>query len=241
MSTQNEDQSKISCIIIDDDEMSRTSLTHLIEHAGNLNLLKSFSNPVEAVKFLQEHKPEIIFLDIEMPEMSGLEMLRDLSLKTNVILITSKTQYAYDAFEYNVVDYLLKPITLSRFMNAIKRVKTSADNIMVGSSNNDQDYFFIKKGPILDKVPVKDILWIEALGDYVTVHTLDKKYILHLTMKNVENKLPPKTFVRVHRSFIVHINNIKVIEDTSIYITNVPIPIGAMYKESFVNKLNLLA
>jgi len=228
----------MNCIIVDDDEASRSVLTQMIKQVDGLDLIKTCSTPLEAMSTLKKEKPDILFLDIEMPEMSGMEMLRALDSRPQVILITSHTEYALDAFDLNVVDYLIKPITLSRFLKAIAKVKGSSDAKEQFSMS--KDYFFIKKNSVLNKVPVKDILWIEALGDYITIFTKDERFVLHSTLKSLENKLNTNKFVRVHRSYIVQIDNVKKVEDTTIFINDQSIPIGAMYKENFIKQINTL-
>ncbi len=228
----------MNCIIVDDDDASRSVLTQMVKQVEYLTIIKACSNPLEAMNTLKNENPDVIFLDIEMPEMSGMEMLKALDNRPQVILITSHTEYALDAFDLNVVDYIVKPITLPRFLKALSKVKGSAETKEQFSMS--RDYFFIKKNSVLNKVPVKDILWIEALGDYITIHTKDERFILHSTLKSLENKLNAGKFVRVHRSYIVQIDNVKKVEDTTIYINDESIPIGAIYKENFIKQINTL-
>jgi DNA-binding LytR/AlgR family response regulator len=225
------------CIIIDDDEASKNILVKLINQVDYMKLEGVFNNPVEALATLKAGNIDLVLLDIEMPEMSGLDLLKSVDMPPTILTTTHK-EYALDAFEYNIVDYLVKPITLPRFVKAAEKAK--ANHEKHASATIDHNYFFIKKDSVLNKVPLKDILWIEALGDYLAVHTFEKKYIVHLTLKAIENKLPQGKFVRVHRSFIVNMDNVGLVEDTTIYINNNPIPIGALYRESFIKVLNLL-
>lgn len=228
----------MNCIIVDDDDACISAFKQLVKQVDYLTIIRTYSNPVEAMNTLSKENVDIIFLDIEMPGMTGMEMLKSLDNRPPVILTTSHKEYALDAYELNVVDYLIKPITLPRLVKALNKVKgihASKEQI-----HSEQDYFFIKKDSVLTKVPVKDILWVEALGDYVTVHTREHRFIIHVTLKSVEEKLPTNKFVRVHRSYIVHIDNIKTVEDTTIFINDISIPIGALYKENFIKRLNPL-
>jgi DNA-binding LytR/AlgR family response regulator len=228
----------MNCIIVDDDDASRTALLQMTKQVDYLNVVKTCSNPLEAMAALKKEDVDVIFLDIEMPEMTGMDMLKALDNRPQVILTTSHKEYALDAFDLNVVDYLIKPVTLPRFLKAMAKVKDASgsdDQVTAG-----QDYFFIKKDSVLNKVPVKDILWIEALGDYITIHTKDQRFILHATLKSLEGKLPANKFVRVHRSYIVQVDNVKKVEDTTIFINEVSIPVGALYKENFIKRLNTL-
>ena len=225
----------MNCIIVDDDDASRKIITQLAGQVDFLNIVTTCVNPVEAMRVLQKEAIDLMFLDIEMPEMSGMDMLKTLEHRPQVILTTSHKEYALDAYDLNVIDYLVKPVQLPRFLKAVNKAKE-----YIGSEDQVSaayDYFFIKKDSVLTKVPVKDILWIEALGDYITVHTRDQRYILHTTLKSVESKLPADKFIR---SYIVQMDNVKVVEDTTIYINDVSIPVGALYKENFIKRLNPL-
>lgn len=226
----------MNCIIVDDDEASVNVLIQLIKQVDNLKVVATCSSPMEAIKSLGENQADLMFLDIEMPGMTGIEMLKSLPGSPKVILTTSHKEYALDAYELNVVDYLVKPITLPRLLKALAKV----NYVPAQLQQVEQDYFFVKKDSVLMKVPVKEILWIEALGDYVTLHTRNERFILHITLKSVESKLPSSKFVRVHRSYIVHLDNVRTVEDTTIYINEVSIPIGALYKDNFIKRLNTL-
>jgi DNA-binding LytR/AlgR family response regulator len=228
----------IKCIIIEDDEASKNVLTKLVKQVGDLELVAVFSNPVEALPMVKKGDIDLVFLDIEMPEMSGIDLLKSIEMPTTILTTTHK-EYALDAFDHNIIDYLVKPITMPRFIKALEKAK---HNLAKNNSSviADPNYFFIKKKSVHNKVSWKSILWIEALGDYLAVNTFEEKYVVHLTLKAIENKLPQGKFVRVHRSFIVNMDNVGLVEDTTIYINNNPIPVGALYKDSFNKAMNLL-
>jgi DNA-binding LytR/AlgR family response regulator len=228
----------MNCIIVDDDEASIIAFTQIAKQVDYLTIVQTCSNPLEAINTLSKEDVDVLFLDIEMPEMTGMDMLKSLDNRPQVILTTSHKEYALDAYELNVVDYLVKPVTLPRLLKAMEKIKRPSN--LKDKFHTEQDYFFIKKDSVLTKVPVKDILWIEALGDYITIHAKEGKYVLHITLKSVEAKLPSSKFVRVHRSFIVHLDNIKTVEDTTIFINEMSIPIGSLYKENFIKRLNPL-
>ncbi len=228
----------MNCIIIDDDEASRNLLIQLIKQVKELELIKVYSNPVEAFNVIQDVKTDLVFLDVEMPEFSGIEMLKAIEVMPQVILTSSHTKYALDAFDLNVVDYLVKPISLDRCMKAISKV---SKNLKRNSLTNvGKDFLFIKKNSVLEKVLIKDILWIEAFGDYTKINTKDQRFIIHSTLKSLEDKLPADKFVRSHRSYIIQIDSVKMVEDTTAYINDVSIPIGTMYKENFIRRLHPL-
>lgn len=228
----------MNCIIVDDDDASRSLLMQIAKQVDYLTVIQTCSNSLEAMNILNKEDVDVIFLDIEMPEMNGMEMLKALDNRPYVILTTSHTEYALDAYELNVIDYLVKPVTLPRLLKALAKVNGPSN--LKEQISTGRDYFFIKKDSALTKLPIKDILWIEALGDYVTIHLKEQKFILHATLKAIEGKLPANKFVRVHRSYIVQIDNIKTVEDTTIFINDTSIPIGAIYKENFIKRLNPL-
>lgn len=231
----------MNAILVDDDEFSSLATAHLIEHVNYINLLKTCSGPMEAAEALMNEEIDLLFLDVEMPEMNGMELIKSLSTPPLIILTTSHARYAQEAYDYDVVDYLLKPIELHRFIKAAAKAKERYDHRQEEQGEFTEDYIFVRKNAVLSKLVIKDILWIEALGDYVTINTFDKKYTLHITLKSLERKLPPERFVRVHRSFIVQLEHINTIDDSVISINNKPIPVGALYRESFLKRLNVLS
>lgn len=231
----------MNCIIVDDDGMSRNAVKHLVAQIPYLNLLGMASSPQEAINFLDNNRIDLMLLDIEMPEMNGLTLIKSLQKPPLIILITSKREYALEAFEYNVVDYLLKPITLERFFKAVAKAREIINNAPLSMDGSGNSTFFIKSNGLLIKINIKDILWIEALGDYITIHTVEnKKYTIHSTMKVIESKLPSDKFIRVHRSYIISVDNISSIDDNVIVIGKQLIPVGAVYKENLTKHLNFL-
>jgi len=228
----------MNCIIVDDDDASAKALAQLAKQIDYLTVVKTCTNSLDALAVLQKERIDLVFLDVEMPEMSGIEMLRTIDVRPQIILTTSQTKYASEAFDLNVVDYLVKPIALPRFVKAVSKAREI--NEASSSFNISKDFFFIKNNSVLMKILIKDVLLIEALGDYVKLHTKDQRFILHATLKSLESKLPNNKFVRVHRSYIIQIDSIKEIEDTTIFINDISVPIGAIYKEEFIKRLNLL-
>lgn len=235
----------MNCILVDDDEMSRRLIEDYTSRVDFINLVRSFSNPIEALSFLQNQNDEVhlVFLDIEMPEMSGIDFLETSSAKPQVVIISSKEKYALKAFDYSVTDYLLKPITFPRFFKAASRAYERYNQLR--SPFDDDREIFIKKNNSLIRVSYGDILWIEAMENYVIVVTSHERFTIHLTMKSIENQLPSVRFKRVHRSFIVNVGKIETIEDNVISIRNnegrKTIPIGKSYRESLIKELNLIA
>ena len=233
----------MECIIIDDDKLSRRILEEFINKTEGLSLKKSFSDAVEAINFLKiEEDVHLIFLDIEMPEMNGIEFLNSVKSQPQVIIVSSKGKYALDAFEYDVTDYLLKPVTYTRFFKAIDKASSRIERSK--SDITGKEEIFIKKNSTLVRLKYDEILWIEALENYVIFNTFKEKYTIHFTMKAIEQKLPSVKFTRVHRSFIVNTSCIDIIEDNSVLVKTEDgtrsIPIGKSYKEKLMKDINLI-
>lgn len=233
----------MNCIIIDDDKLSSKVIEAFVERTENLVLLYSFSNAVEAINALKnEVEIDLIFLDIEMPEMSGIDFLDSLTTAPQIIIVSSKEKYALDAFEYDVTDYLLKPVQYVRFFKAVSKAMVRYNK---GKLDSKGDEIFIKHNSSLVRLKYTEILWVEALENYVIVNTFHEKYTIHFTMKAIEQKLPTSKFTRVHRSFIVNTSSINVIEDNAILIKThdgtKSIPIGKSYKDNLMDDINVVA
>jgi DNA-binding LytR/AlgR family response regulator len=233
----------MNCIIIDDDKLSRRVIEEFIRKTDFLSLIDSFENGVDAINAFKSGKPiHLIFLDIEMPEMSGIEFLNTLKNPPQIIIVSSKEMYALEAFEYDVTDYLLKPVVYGRFFKAVDKAfnRYSKEHFAPEGKNE----IFIKKNSALIRLKYDEILWVEALENYVIVNTFNDKFTIHFTMKAIEKKLPTSKFTRVHRSYIVNTSSINVIEDNNIVIPveggNKTIPIGKSYKDNLMNDLNLM-
>jgi DNA-binding LytR/AlgR family response regulator len=228
----------MNCIIVDDEEMSRTIIRHFVEQTQFLNLVHVCPDAITASNVLREEPVDLVFLDIEMPQMTGMELVKSLTAKPQIIFITSRTDYAVEAFEYSVTDYLVKPVTYARFLKAVEKVRDNMDLHTV-SQQNPKD-IYVKTDSKIVKVNLHELLYVEALADYVILHTSSGKHIVHSTMKGIEKKLNTGEFMRVHRSFIVNVEKIESIEDLSILINRKFIPIGASYKDAFYKRLNVL-
>jgi DNA-binding LytR/AlgR family response regulator len=233
----------MNCIIIDDDKLSSKVIEAFVEKTENLTLLATYSNAVAAINALKtEVVIDLIFLDIEMPEMSGIDFLDSLTTDPQIIIVSSKEKYALDAFEYDVTDYLLKPVQYSRFFKAVSKALARYNK---GKLDTKGDEIFIKHNSSLVRLKYVDILWVEALENYVIVNTYYEKYTIHFTMKSIEQKLPTSKFTRVHRSFIVNTSSINVIEDNAVLIKThegtKSIPIGKSYKDNLMDDINVVA
>lgn len=230
----------VKCIIVDDDSASLKIIEALIQKTPFLELSASFSDPIAAADYLSKEDIELIFLDIEMPGISGLELINLLKHPPFVIVISSKKEYAFDAFALNVVDYLVKPVTeYSRFLEAALRAKENLQKVKPSVAEKEGQ-LFVKVDSILHNLNLSDILWIEAFGDYIKINTADKVMTALATMKSIESKLPTNLFVRVHRSFIVNLTKINKIDLAELHIDVKIIPVSNFYREALMKKISLL-
>jgi DNA-binding LytR/AlgR family response regulator len=234
----------MNCIIVDDDKLTCKILEGYVSKSTLLTLVGSFSDSVEARNILtKRHDIDLVILDIEMPEMNGFDFIVSLDFPPNIIIVSSAEEYALKAFDFNVVDYLLKPITYGRFCKAID--KTVRYFARKESTSSGEEEIFIKKGSALVKLKLRDIIYIEALENYVTLNTNDDKFTIHFTMKAIENQLPSGVFIRVHRSFIINKSMIQAIKENSLDL-NVGgslknIPVGKSFRDSLLNDINVMA
>lgn len=233
----------MNCIIIDDDKLSRRVIEEFINKTDELKLVGSFKNAIDAINTISKDvNIQLIFLDIEMPEMNGIDFLNSMKVPLQVIIISSKEKYAIEAFDYDVTDYLLKPITYSRFYKAVTKALKRQGQIKQDA--DDKGEIFIKKGSSLVRIKFDNILWVEALENYVILNTINDRMTIHFTMKAIEKKLPANKFTRIHRSFIVNVNKISVIQDNFVEIKsqNVTknIPIGKSFKDQLLRDINLM-
>ena len=230
---------KMKCLIVDDDDLSRGILEDLIHDTDSLDLVASCGDPIKAFNILKDSDIDLLFLDIEMPKMDGISMLKSLNPLPQVILVTSHDKYAVESYEYDVTDFVKKPISTARFLKAIEK---ASKRLTKESSHftTKGETIFIKSDSKLVQISTNQIYWIEALGNYMRVITEEGKYTILSTLKDVAAKLPSDDFVRVHRSFIVRLDKIESIEDNYIVINENQINIGKAYKEGLSKKLNLL-
>lgn len=226
------------CIIVDDDKISRELISDYAADTEGIDLLGVFPSAIEANNFLSKNHVDLIFLDVEMPKMTGLELLKSLDEKPLIILITSKEKYAVEAFEHEVIDYLIKPVDYSRFIKAFQKAKVRLKPAPLDKVTSES--VFIKVDSELINLSFKEILWIEALGDYINIITPQRKMVVLSTMKNIEEKLPPYEFVRVHRSYFVRLDKIKKISEDIILVENKLIPVSKSYKKELLQRLNML-
>jgi two-component system LytT family response regulator len=231
----------MNCLIIDDNKMARTAMKQLVSQVEDLTVAGECSNAMEAYNLMQSQHIDVLLLDIEMPDMTGLELTRHLGNKKPIIVFTtSKKEYAVDAFELNVADYIVKPVTPPRFLQAVEKVREIFSSNKSDVSIGEKEFVFIRDNGILKRLLIEDIHFLEAMGDYVKVFTQQKFHAIHTTLKTVEEKLPPDKFLRVHRSYIVALNKIEKIEEGVIVINNKPVPVADAYRSTLNKRLNIL-
>ncbi len=231
----------MECLIVDDNKVARVLLRQLLEKTGIVNIIGECEDAVSANYFLQSKNVDILFLDIEMPGMNGLELLRMLQDRPLTVLTTAKQGYAVEAFELNVVDYLVKPFSLSRVMVAVDRVKELLNHKNVQlSQDSSNNLLFVKDNKSIKRIDINDVLYMKAHGDYVRIYVTGNSFIVHGSLKTIEDKFPANKFLRVHRSYIIAKNKIDYIEDRAVYISDQAIPISESYKDALLKNLNLL-
>ncbi len=232
---------KLNCIAVDDDAMTLKIVESLVNRTDFLRLLGTFESSVEAANTLQKQPVDLIFLDIEMPDMTGLELIKILDPKPEIILISTKQEYALEAFDYEVADYLLKPIAgYGRFLQAAQRARMNIEKKAAPSPSDQTDHIYLKVDSLLVKFSLKDILWVEAFGDYVKVKTPEKVHMVYATLKSIEEALPRDAFVRIHRSYIVRIDKIDNIDNTNLQIADKILPIGNSHKKNLMEHIKVL-
>jgi DNA-binding LytR/AlgR family response regulator len=230
---------KLKCIVIEDEPVARKVLQEFIDEIEYLELKGQAENPLKAMPLLDEHDIDIIFLDINMPKINGIDFLKSFKTKAHIIITTAYPVYAVEAYGLDVVDYLVKPVSFERFLKACNKVKELSDlkNITPSNTTKVIDHFFIKCENQIEKVLYDDLLYAEAMMNYVMLYTTSKKMMVYITMKGLEEQLPAETFIKVHKSFIVNIGKIKSIEGNILHVGNEKIAISQNLREKVVNEI----
>jgi len=231
----------MKCIIVDDEPLAREAIEMLVEKTPGLLLLGSFNNPATASKFMHDNKVDLVFLDIQMPGINGIEFAKTIPQKTFVIFTTAFSEFATDSYEVDAIDYLIKPVKLERFQKGVEKAQSYSKLLGNGNSPNNieqvtDDYFFIKAERKIIKVYFNDILFIEGLKDYVVMHTETQKVITAMNIKTIHDQLPKSMFVRVSKSYIINAKQIESVDNNTVYIGKNEIPIGTIYRDFFFNE-----
>jgi two-component system, LytTR family, response regulator len=232
----------LSCIIVDDEPIARNILLEYIQRDDRLTLAGSYATATDALRELNTKKPKLIFLDIKMPRVSGFEMLRSIPQQPYVIFTTAFREFAVEGFDLNAVDYLLKPFSFERFLQAINKVYVlytaeSTEPVVSNFTDETGKYIFVKSDGKYIRINMEDIYYIEALKEYVRIFTVDGNCVVYQTMQHLEEKLPSEMFFRIHRSYIVGLRHIKSIEGNTVLVHKTQLPISRYIKDQFMKNV----
>jgi DNA-binding LytR/AlgR family response regulator len=226
----------INCLVVDDEPIAREGMMEYVRQIEYLNPVAQCKNAVEAAGILQKNKIDLIFLDIQMPKITGIEFVKALAEPPLIIFTTAYSEYALEGFELDVVDYLLKPISFARFLKSAEKAQN-----YIHARNKElsitQDFFFIKCNGKIEKIMMADVIYIEAMSNYVIIHTKQKKYISYLTFSGIEEQLPADLFVRIHKSYIVAISAIQTIDGNELITSSVRLPISKNHRNEVMNRI----
>ncbi|HTI90742.1 MAG TPA: LytTR family DNA-binding domain-containing protein [Puia sp.] len=229
----------MTCIAIDDEPKALEVIERYCQKSGLTNLKATFREPLRAIEFLNREKVDLIFLDINMPDISGIQLLQTLSPRPLIIFTTAYSQYAVESYELNALDYLLKPVTFERFLMAINKAAAALSSRNITSTDEDAAVF-IKSGPQTHRVRVSEILYLEKNGNYITVRLKDGNILIRENMGDIFDLLPTADFIRVHKSYVVGIRHISMIEVHQLIVNGEKIPIGSTYRDSLRNRLRIM-
>jgi DNA-binding LytR/AlgR family response regulator len=225
-----------SGIIVEDLKPAADILLRFCQRSGAVGISSHFMNAEDALAYLEQNRVDVMFLDVEMPGISGFELMDQLTYPPQVILTTSKTEYAYEAFQYNVTDYLRKPFTYDRFLESVQKLRLPVGEHPTAVT----DHIFIKVDGKLIRLESAEILYIESMGDYVRFITKERKYITHNTIKNIESRVEGMGFLKVHRSYIVNMSHVDDLQDTNLIVKGVSIPVSKSHKMRIRQELNII-
>ncbi|NAY92700.1 response regulator [Muricauda sp. JGD-17] len=224
---------KLKCLIVDDENLARKGLEDFVSQTPFLELKGSMASALDAMEFLKSNTVDLMFLDIQMPNMTGLELMKALHAPPRVIFTTAYREFALEGFDLNAVDFLLKPFSYNRFLKAVdKTISLNKTDLVEGS-----DYIFIKSDGILVRISIDDITFVETAKDYIFIHTVTDKYLTLVSMRHIENQLPKAKFMRVHRSFLVGIKHVKKIEGSLLYVANHKIQISKTLRNQVYDRI----
>lgn len=228
----------INCIVIDDEPIARTGLMEHIRQIDFLNPVAECKSAMEASSWLQKKHIDLIFLDIQMPKLTGIDFIKNSPSLPAVIFTTAYPEYAIEGYELDVLDYLLKPISYNRFLKSALKAQEYLNIKVKQEVSFSDDFFFIKSNQKIEKIMVAEVLYIEGMSNYIIVHTLRKKYIAYLTFKGIEQQLPPHRFIRIHKSYLVSVSTIQSIDANEVRLEKCTLPLSKNYKEEVMSKID---
>lgn len=227
----------INCLVVDDEPIARNGM---VEHIGQVDFLNTVAickNAIEASTVLDNYSVDLVFLDIQMPKITGIDFLKNLSNPPLVVFTTAYPQYAIEGYELNVLDYLLKPVSFERFFKAVLKAQSYLQLKAKQETEITESYFFIKSNQKIEKIMLEDILYIEALSNYVILYTKSKKHIVYMSFKGIESQLPKHLFLKIHKSYIVAISAIQTIDNNQVMLANQSLPLSKSYKIAVMNRV----
>ncbi|HCX23571.1 MAG: DNA-binding response regulator [Flammeovirgaceae bacterium] len=227
----------MKCLIVEDDQMARASIELMCQKIDDLEVVGSFDNGLDALKMIKSVDVDVLLLDIQMPDFSGLDLIKSLEKKPQIILTTGHAEYAVEAFEHRVTDFLTKPVELPRLLKALDHAR---QNLASANGSEEMSELFIKVDGRYVRLDLEDVLYVESLGDYVTFRTSKEKYIVHSTLKNIDDKIKNSKFLKVHRSYIVNLSKVVDIEETNMVIADKVIPVSRAHKPILMNKIKTI-
>jgi DNA-binding LytR/AlgR family response regulator len=227
----------INCLVVDDEPIARSGMLEYIEQVEFLHAAAICKNAIEASSALQHNNVDLVFLDIQMPKITGIDFLKNLPNPPLVIFTTAFPEYAIEGYELNVLDYLLKPISFERFFKAVVKAQAYLNLKMQQGLITTEPYFFIKSNLKIEKIFMEDILYIEALSNYVVLHTKNKKHIVYMSFKGIESQLPKHLFLKIHKSFIVAVGAIQTIDNNDVIFGGHILPISKTYRQSVMDRV----
>jgi DNA-binding LytR/AlgR family response regulator len=226
----------INCLVVDDEPIAREGIMEYVRQIDYLNMVAQCKSAAEAAGLLQKHKIDLIFLDIQMPKLTGIEFIKALAEPPLVIFTTAYSDYALEGYELDVVDYLLKPISFARFLKAVEKAQN-----YLHARNKDvsitSDFFFIKCNGKIEKIIMAEVVYIEAMANYVIIYTKQKKFITYLTFSGIEEQLPAELFVRIHKSFLVAISAIQTIDGPEVITSSMRLPLSKNYRNEVLSRI----
>lgn len=234
---------KLTCIAVDDEPLALEKIVDYIEQVPFLELKAKFDDGMEVLSFLQEEPVDLLFLDIQMPQLLGTQLVQVLKQKPQIIFTTAYSEYAMEGYELDITDYLLKPISFGRFLKSSQKAleRASKNNAPQTESSapkaQQTEFIFVKTEFKWQQIPLAEIQYIEGMKDYLAIHTVQERVLTLMSFNDLLDKLPAKNFIRIHKSFVVAIDKIKEIEKARVIVSDVPLPIGETYKQAFLNRL----
>lgn len=227
----------INCLIVDDEPIARSGMLEYVDQVDFLHSVAICKNAIEASSALQNNRIDLVFLDIQMPKISGIDFLKNLPDPPLVIITTAFPEYAIEGYELNILDYLLKPISFERFFKAVNKAQTYLNLRSKQEVIKTGSYFFIKSNQKIEKVLIEDILYLEALSNYVILHTKYKKHIVYMSFKGIESQLPGHLFLKIHKSFIVAVSAIQTIDNNEVILADHILPISKTYRSLLMDRV----